>query len=66
MDNKERKDMDLCATGETSDICWFCRKGRYEDCMKEIPIHGNSDGPHDCTFDVKLVRCRYYDKYNKL
>ena len=29
--------MDLCATGDTPEICWFCRKGRHEDCMKNIP-----------------------------
>ena len=37
--------MDSCATGDTQEICWFCRKGRHEDCMKEIPTHGKSDGP---------------------
>ena len=50
--------MEYCATGDTQEICWFCRKGRHEDCMKEIPMDGKSDGPHDCTFDTKLVTCK--------
>jgi len=41
-----------------SEICWFCQKGRHEDCMKEIPVNGRSDGPHDCTFDTKLIPCK--------
>ena len=40
--------MDSCATGDTPEICWFCRKGRHDDCMKNIPTQGKSDGPHDC------------------
>ncbi|MFQ5496270.1 MAG: hypothetical protein ACE5DU_00105 [Nitrosopumilus sp.] len=50
--------MDSCAPGDTLEICWFCRKGRHNDCMKEIPTQGKSDGPHDCTFDTKLVPCK--------
>ena len=50
--------MDLCATGDTPEICWFCRKGRHDDCMKNIPTQGKSDGPHDCTFDTKLIPCK--------
>ncbi len=38
-------------------ICWFCKKGRHGDCMGGIPVDGRSDGPHDCTFDTKVVRC---------
>ena len=52
------ENMDSCATEDTEEICWFCRKGRYEDCMKMIPIQGKSEGPHDCTFDTKLVPCK--------
>jgi hypothetical protein len=40
------------------EICWFCKKGRHEECMKEIPINGKSDGPHDCTFDTKMITCK--------
>jgi hypothetical protein len=36
--------MDSCATGNTPEICWFCKKGRHDDCMKEIPTQGKSDG----------------------
>jgi hypothetical protein len=50
--------MDSCAPGDTPEICWFCRKGRHNDCMKEIPTQGKSDGPHDCTFDTKLIPCK--------
>lgn len=40
------------------EICWFCKKGRHEECMKEIPINAKSDGPHECTFDTKFVACK--------
>jgi len=50
--------MESCSTGDAQEICWFCRKGRHEDCMKEIPTDGRSDGPHDCTFDTKLIPCK--------
>ncbi len=50
--------MESCSTGNTQEICWFCRKGRHEDCMKEIPINAKSDGPHDCTFDTKMIPCQ--------
>lgn len=52
--------MDTCVPGETGEICWFCRKGRYDECMKEIPVQGRSDGPHDCTFDTKLIPCKWW------
>jgi len=26
--------------------------------MKEIPLNAKSDGPHDCTFDTKMVSCK--------
>ncbi|MEJ2261419.1 MAG: hypothetical protein P8X83_07175 [Nitrosopumilaceae archaeon] len=50
--------MDSCVSGSTDEVCWFCRKGRHDDCMKEIPIDGKSDGPHDCTFDTKMIPCK--------
>lgn len=49
--------MDNCSPENTSKICWFCQKGRHDDCMKEIPVAGKSDGPHDCTFDTKMIPC---------
>lgn len=51
--------MDTCDIGgETSEICWFCKKGRHDDCMKEIPTQEKTDGPHDCTFGTKLIPCQ--------
>ena len=38
-------------------VCWFCRKGRHQECMKMMPQNARSDGPHDCTFDTSMVRC---------
>lgn len=38
-------------------ICWFCKKGRHDECMVDIPTDGRSDGPHDCAFDTMMVRC---------
>ena len=39
-------------------ICWFCKKGRHDECMKKIPTDAKSDGPHDCTFDTMLIDCQ--------
>lgn len=39
-------------------VCWFCEKGRHNDCMKNIPIHERTDGPHDCTFGTELIPCK--------
>lgn len=50
--------MDSCDPGNSPEICWFCKKGRHEECMKEIPVDGRSDGPHDCTFDTKMIQCK--------
>ena len=50
--------MDSCAPGNSPQVCWFCKKGRHEECMKEIPVDGKSDGPHDCTFDTKMIQCQ--------
>lgn len=44
--------------GRSWDVCWFCKKGRHEDCMREIPTGADSEGPHDCTFDVRTIQCR--------
>ena len=37
---------DCSVSDKISEICWFCKKGRHEECMKEIPINAKSDGPH--------------------
>lgn len=51
--------MDSCSVGgEDEKICWFCKKGRHAECMKEIPMDARSEGPHDCTFDTKMIRCQ--------
>jgi len=49
--------MESCATGDSPDICWFCKKGRHDDCMKGIPVDDRSDGFPDCTFDTKIIQC---------
>jgi len=51
--------MGLNSTNDSSQqICWFCKKGRHSECMKKIPIDVKSDGPHDCSFNSKLVNCK--------
>ena len=51
--------MESCSTsGIESEICWFCKKGRHTECMKEMPVNAKSDGPDDCTFDTKMVSCK--------
>ena len=55
--------METCHPHKTDlEICWFCRKNRHDDCMINIPIDARSDGPHDCTFDTKLVKCKCQHK----
>jgi len=50
--------MESCSvSGSDQKICWFCKKDRHDECMKNIPIDGKSDGPHDCTFDTNLIKC---------
>ena len=43
--------------GGAGPACWFCARGRHAECMREVPVHGRSDGPHDCSFDTALVPC---------
>ena len=50
--------MDSCTPGGAQEVCWFCRKGRHDDCMAEIPMQERSEGPHDCTFGTRMVPCR--------
>jgi hypothetical protein len=50
--------MESCDFDSIQEICWFCKKGRHQECMKEIPVTGKSDGPHDCTFDTKIIPCK--------
>jgi len=58
---------DCSVSDEISEICWFCKKGRHEDCMKEMPVNAKSEGPHECTFDTKLILCKCsHGKWNKL
>lgn len=26
--------------------------------MVQMPVDGKSEGPHDCTFDTKLIPCK--------
>ena len=50
--------MKSCDFDSIQEMCWFCKKGRHEECMKEIPVNSKSDGSHDCTFDTKLIPCK--------
>jgi len=38
-----------------SDTCWFCRKGRHDDCMKKMPR--TDKGINDCSFAIIHVQC---------
>lgn len=49
----------------TKEICWFCRKDRHDECMKNIPMHNKNIGPHDCSFDTMIISCKCNHK-NKL
>lgn len=38
-------------------LTFFCKRDRHGDCPGEWPV-GESCGPdHDCSFDVKVVKC---------
>jgi len=51
--------MESCSNNEPiQEICWFCKKGRHSECMKEIPIGMKSEGPDDCSFDNKIILCK--------
>ena len=54
--------MESCSSGNVQQVCWFCRKGRHDECMMEMPVDGKSSGPHDCTFDTKMVPCQCHHK----
>jgi len=58
---------DCSVSDEISEICWFCKKGRHEECMKEMPVNAKSEGPHECTFDTKFISCKcVHGKWDKL
>ncbi len=48
-------------------VCFFCRKGRHEDCMKKIPFSSHLDHSvaEDCSFDVEAKECECYCNKNK-
>ncbi|MER3448098.1 MAG: hypothetical protein C4291_15305 [Candidatus Dadabacteria bacterium] len=38
-------------------LTFFCKRDRHGDCPGEWPV-GEACGPdHDCSFDMKLVKC---------
>lgn len=40
-------------------ICWFCKKGRHSECMKQIPVDYKTEaGQHDCSFDTGMIECQ--------
>ena len=40
-------------------VCWFCRKGRHEDCMKKIPYNSKEE---DCSFSIVFHECECCNK----
>ena len=41
---------DCSVSDKISEICWFCKKGRHHECMKEIPVNAKSEGPHAVSY----------------
>jgi len=38
-------------------LTFFCKRDKHGDCPGEWPV-GEACGPdHDCSFDMKMVRC---------
>jgi hypothetical protein len=46
------------SSSSAQDVCWFCKKGRHSECMKEMPFDAKTEGPDDCTFNTKMVPCK--------
>ena len=46
---------DCSVSDEISKICWFCKKGRHEECMKEMPVNAKSaeNGLETALFKVR-------------
>jgi len=34
--------------------CWFCAKGRHDDCMEKIPYDSKEE---DCSFSILFHEC---------
>jgi len=45
-------------SGSSQEICWFCKKGRHSECMKNIPVDIKSKDPPDCSFNTKMITCK--------
>jgi hypothetical protein len=45
-------------SGSNQEICWFCKKGRHSECMKNIPIDIKSEEPYDCSFNTNMITCK--------
>lgn len=38
-------------------LTFFCKRNKHTDCPGEWPV-GDACGPdHDCSFDMKMVKC---------
>jgi hypothetical protein len=38
-------------------LTFFCKRDKHGDCPGEWPV-GDACGPdHDCSFDMKMVKC---------
>ena len=46
---------DCSVSDKISEICWFCKKGRHDECMKEMPVNSKSEGPHECRFHANVL-----------
>ena len=47
----------MAEPGVTGGACWFCRRGRHEECMKTVPVTAGTPGSHECSFDSADSPC---------
>ena len=38
-------------------LTFFCKRGRHGDCPGQWPIDDRGRCDHDCSFDIKMIKC---------
>jgi hypothetical protein len=42
----------------TTMLTFFCKRDRHGDCPGEWPVNEACGPNHDCSFDMKMVKCQ--------
>ena len=59
---------DCSVSDEISEICWFCKKGRHEECMKEMPVNGFifTKGSLCCLFSFSPLKVKLFHSFTRV